>query len=114
MILARSQKLHVQSCRSQTFLVIWLIRKGLISLVKVFMVNTISLCVLSDIAALIRELNNLSNGLSQLSEENEALREQLGLDPRQQVDLSPLRFRKKNEFEKLNQEYKLLSNEVSY
>ena len=81
---------------------------------SILMVNTISLCVLSDIAALTRELNNLSDRLNQLSEENEALREQLGLDPRQQVDLSPLRFRKKNEFEKLNQEYKLLSNEVNY
>ncbi len=47
----------------------------------------LSLCVLSDIAALTRELNNLSDRLNQLSEENEVLREQLGLDPRQQVDL---------------------------
>ena len=72
-----------------------------------------SLCVFSDIAALTRELNHLSDGLNQLSEENEALREQLGLDTRQQVDLSPLRLRKRSELNKLNQEYKVLSNEVN-
>lgn len=66
----------------------------------------------SDIASLTREVNILSNQLNRLSEENEALRNQLGLDMGQQVDLSPLRLQKRNKLEKLNEQLKLLANEV--
>ena len=68
---------------------------------------------LSDIAELTRQVNLLSDQLNRLSEENEALRDQLGLGAGEQVNLSPLRLRKRNELEALKEEHKLLENEVS-
>ena len=68
---------------------------------------------LSDIAQLTRQVNLLSDQLNRLSEENEALRDQLGLGSEEQVNLSPLRLRKRNELEALKEEHKLLENEVS-
>ena len=68
---------------------------------------------LSDIAELTRQVNLLSDQLNRLSEENEALRDQLGLGAEEQVNLSPLRLRKRNELEALKEEHKLLENEVS-
>ena len=68
---------------------------------------------LSDIAELIRQVNLLSDQLNRLSEENEALRDQLGLGAEEQVNLSPLRLKKRNELEALKEEHKLLENEVS-
>ena len=68
---------------------------------------------LSDIAELTRQVNLLSDQLNRLSEENEALRDQLGLGAEEQVNLSPLRLKKRNELEALKEEHKLLENEVS-
>ena len=68
---------------------------------------------LSDIAELTRQVNLLSDQLNWLSEENEALRDQLCLGAEEQVNLSPLRLRKRNELEALKEEHKLLENEVS-
>ena len=60
-----------------------------------------------------RQVNRLENGLNQLSEENEALRDQLGLQVGERVDLSPLRRRKQTELEQLRKDYKLMESEVN-
>lgn len=56
----------------------------------------------------------MSDELNQLSEENEELRDQLGLGPGHKVDLSPLRRRKRNEMESVKEEHKVLFKEVQY
>ena len=66
----------------------------------------------SDIAEMTRRVNRLENELNQLGEENEALRDQLGLGVGERVDLSPLRRRKQTELEQLRKDYKLIENEV--
>ena len=65
-----------------------------------------------DIAELTQHANRLENELSQFGEENEALREKLGLKADASVDVSGVRARRVTELEKLRRESRLLENQV--
>ncbi len=65
-----------------------------------------------DIAELTQHVNRLENQQNRLSEENEALRDQLGLGMEDSVDLSELRAKRNAETERLRTMNRMLENEV--
>ncbi len=75
-------------------------------------VASLLLCVFRDIAELTQHANRLENELSQFSEENEALREKLGLGVDAGVDVSGVRARRVTELERLRRESRMLENQV--
>ena len=58
-------------------------------------------------------MNSLENQLNQLGEENEALRDQLGLGGDESVDLSQLRLKRNVEMEQLRSMNRMLEKEVN-
>ena len=68
--------------------------------------------ILRDIAELTQHANHLENELSQFGEENEALREKLGLGVDANVDVSAVRARRVTELERLRRESRMLENQV--
>lgn len=59
-----------------------------------------------------QHVNHLDAALNQLSEENEVLREKLGLGAQERVDLSGVRGRHAIELERLRKDNRMLENEV--
>lgn len=69
--------------------------------------------VLRDIAELTQRVNVLESELNQLAEENEALRDRVGVGEREEVDITPLRSRRAAEMERLRETNRRLEREVS-
>ena len=65
-----------------------------------------------DIVELSQHVNQLENQLNQLSEENEALRDQLGLDASQSVDTSNFKNKRHAELCTLREQYRTMEKEV--
>ena len=65
-----------------------------------------------DISELTQHVNRLEGELNHLSEENEVLRDRLGLEAQQSVDVSGVRARKLSELERLRRDNRMLEKEV--
>ena len=65
-----------------------------------------------DIAELTRQVNHLDNQLNEMSEQNEALRDQCGLGEGESVDVGPLRARRNLELEQLRKDKQALEQQV--
>lgn len=57
--------------------------------------------ILRDIAELTQRVNVLESELNQLAEENEALRDRVGVGEGEEVDVTPLRSKRAAEMERL-------------
>ena len=57
-------------------------------------------------------MNHLDNQLNEISEQNEALREQCGLGEEESVDVGPLRARRNLELEQLRKDKEALEQQV--
>ena len=68
--------------------------------------------ILRDIAELTQRVNVFESELNQLAEENEALRDRVGVGEREQVDVTPLRSRRAAELERLRETNRRLEREV--
>lgn len=68
--------------------------------------------VLRDIAELTQRVNVLESELNQLAEENEALRDRVGVGKGEEVDVTPLRSKRAAEMERLRETNRRLEREV--
>ena len=68
--------------------------------------------ILRDIAELTQRVNVFESELNQLAEENEALRDRVGVGEGEQVDVTPLRSRRAAELERLRETNRRLEREV--
>ena len=68
--------------------------------------------ILRDIAELTQRVNVFESELNQLAEENEALRDRVGVGEGEQVDVTPLRSRRAAEMERLRETNRRLEREV--
>ena len=68
--------------------------------------------VLRDIAELTQRVNVLESELNQLAEENEALRDRVGVGEGEEVDVTPLRSKRAAEMERLRETNRRLEREV--